>query len=120
VTLPGVIDRRIDSAVKCRIKKDDKVKVMAGREKGKMGKVLSVLRDKNRIIVENVNFVKRHSRPGGQTRQGGIVEKEAPLHASNVMLVCNKCINPVRVKMQKLEDGKTVRVCRGCGEVIDT
>ena len=118
--MPRVVDRRVDSAVKCRIKKDDKVKVVAGKEKGKMGKVLKVLRDKNRVVVENVNFVKCHTRPGGQTRQGGIIEKESPIHWSNVMLVCNKCINPVRIKMQRLEDGKTVRVCRSCGEFVDT
>lgn len=106
--------------VKCLIKKDDKVKVIAGKEKGKMGKVLKVLRDKDRVIIENVNFVKRHTKPGGQTRQGGIIEKEAPIHWSNVMLMCNKCINPVRIKMQRLDDGRMVRVCRKCGEIIDT
>jgi large subunit ribosomal protein L24 len=67
-----------------------------------------------------VNFVKRHTKPGGQTRQGGIIEKEASVHWSNVMLMCNKCINPVRVKLQSLEDGRKVRVCRKCGEIIDT
>lgn len=118
--MPGAVERRIDSAVKCRIKKNDKVKVVSGKEKGKMGKVLKVLGDRDRLVIENVNFVKRHARPGGQTRQGGILEKEAPIHWSNVMLVCNKCINPVRVKMQQLEDGKMVRVCRKCGELIDT
>ena len=108
------------STEKCRIKKDDKVRVIAGKEKGKMGKVLRVFRDKDRIIIENVNFVKRHTKPGGQTRQGGIIEKEAPIHWSNVMLMCNKCINPVRIKMQRLEDGRMVRVCRKCGEIVDT
>ena len=108
------------STVKCRLKKDDKVKVIAGKEKGKMGKVLKVLHDKQRIIIENVNFVKRHTKPGGQTRQGGIIEKEAPIHRANVMLMCNKCINPARIKMQRLEDGRMVRACRKCGEIIDT
>ena len=108
------------STVKCRIKKDDKVRVIAGKEKGKMGKVLRVFGDKDRVIIENVNFVKRHTKPGGQTRQGGIIEKEAPIHWSNVMLMCNKCINHVRIKMQRLEDGRMVRVCKKCGEVIDT
>ena len=106
-------------AGKCRIKKDDKVKVIAGKEKGKMGKVLKVIRDKDRAVVENVNFVKRHTKPGAQSRQGGIVEKEAPLHLSNLMLVCDKCIHPIRVKIQQLEDGRRVRVCGKCGEVID-
>jgi large subunit ribosomal protein L24 len=108
------------STEKCRIKKDDKVRVIAGKEKGKMGKVLRVFRDKDRIIIENVNFVKRHTKPGGQTRQGGIIEKEAPIHWSNVLLMCNKCITPVRIKMQRLEDGRMVRVCRKCGEIVDT
>lgn len=108
------------ATAKSRIRKDDKVKVITGKEKGKMGKVLKVLRDQNRVIIENVNFVKRHTKPGGQTRQGGIIEKEASIHASNVMLMCNKCINPVRIKMQRLEDGNMVRVCSKCGEIIDT
>ena len=106
-------------AGKCRLKKDDKVKVITGKEKGKIGKVLRVLPEKERVIVENINFVKRHTRPGGNTPRGGIVEKEAPIHWSNVMLVCNKCIKPIRTKMQRLEDGRNVRVCRKCGEIID-
>jgi len=104
---------------RCRIKKDDKVKVIAGKEKGKMGKVLKVLHGRGRAVVENVNFVKRHTKPGAQSRQGGIVEKEAPIHLSNLMLVCDKCINPIRIKIQELEDGKRVRVCGKCGEIID-
>jgi len=107
-------------AVKCRIKKDDKVKVVAGKEKGKIGKVLRVLRKRERVVVENVNFVKRHTRPSASTPRGGIVEKEAALHWSNLMVMCDKCIHPVRVKIQRLEDGKQVRVCRKCGEVMDT
>jgi large subunit ribosomal protein L24 len=108
------------SAGKCRIKKDDKVKILAGKENGKIGKVLKVLYDRERLIVENVNFVKRHTRPGGKTPRGGIIEKEASIHWSNVMLMCNKCINPIRVKVKRLEDGQQVRVCRKCGEIIDT
>jgi large subunit ribosomal protein L24 len=104
---------------RCRIKRDDKVRVIAGKEKGKMGKVLKVLHGKERVVVENVNFVKRHTRPGAQSRQGGIVEKEAPLHVSNLMLVCDKCIKPMRIKIQQLEDGRRVRVCGKCGEVVD-
>jgi large subunit ribosomal protein L24 len=106
-------------AGRCPIKKDDKVKIIAGKENGKIGKVLRVLYDKERLIVENINFVKRHTRPGGKTPRGGIIEKEASIHWSNVMLMCNKCINPIRVKVQRLEDGKRVRVCRKCGEIID-
>ena len=106
-------------AGKCRLRKDDKVKVLTGKEKGKIGKVLRVLPEKERVIVENINFVKRHTRPGGTTPRGGILEKEAPVHWSNLMLVCNKCIKPIRTKMQRLEDGRNVRVCRKCGEIID-
>jgi large subunit ribosomal protein L24 len=107
-------------AAKCRIKKDDKVKVIAGKEKGKIGKVLKVIRKKERVVVENVNFVKRHTRPSASTPRGGIVEKEAPIHWANLMVVCDKCINPVRIQMKRLEDGKKVRVCSKCGEVMDT
>ncbi len=105
---------------KCRIKKDDKVKVIVGKDRGKIGKVLKVNRKKDRILVENVNIIKRHSRPSAKQRQGGIVEVEAPIHWSNALLMCNKCLAPVRVKTQRLEDGKKVRVCRKCGEMIDT
>ena len=107
------------AAGKCRLKKDDKVKVITGKEKGKLGKILRVLPEKERVIVENINFVKRHTRPGGTTPRGGIVEKEAAIHWSNHMLVCDKCIQPIRTKTQRLEDGKHVRVCRKCGEIID-
>lgn len=101
------------------IKKDDVVKVIAGKEKGKTGKVLKVLGKKNRVIIEKINFVKRHARPSAQHRQGGIIEKEAPVHTSNVMLLCSKCNRPVRLGRKLLEDAKKVRVCKACGEVID-
>jgi len=105
---------------KCHIKKDDKVKVIVGKDRGKIGKVLSIKRKDSRIVVENVNFVKRHVRPSAQHRQGGIIESEAPIHWSNVMLMCNKCVTPVRIKMQRLEDGKKMRVCMKCNETIDS
>lgn len=101
------------------LKKDDKVKVIGGRDRGKVGKILKVDRKKNRILVENINIVKRHQRPSAQNRQGGIVESEAPIHVSNVLLMCNKCVTPVRVKMKRLDDGKKVRVCGKCDEIID-
>jgi len=104
---------------RCLIKKDDKVKVIAGKDKGKIGKVLKVVKKKNRILVENINMVKRHSRPSAKNKQGGIVEGEATIPRSNVMLVCNKCITPVRMRTQRLEDGKKIRVCRKCNEAID-
>ena len=101
------------------IKKDDKVKVIAGKDKGKIGKVLRVIHGKNRILIENINIVKRHSRPTAQNRQGGIVESEAPIHFSNIMLMCNKCMQSARIKMKRLDDGKKVRICSGCNEIID-
>ena len=107
-------------ANKCYIKKDDKVKVIAGKDKGKIGKVLKVNRKKSRILAEKINIVKRHSKPTQQNRQGGIVEKEMPIQWSNVMVMCNKCVTPARVRMQQLEDGKKVRVCVKCGETLDT
>ncbi|MDA3898080.1 MAG: 50S ribosomal protein L24 [Desulfobacteraceae bacterium] len=104
---------------KCHIRKNDKVKVIAGKDTGKIGKVIDILQKKNRLLIQNVNMVKRHTRPSASNKQGGIVEGEAAIHWSNVMLMCNKCIAPVRVKMQRLEDGKKVRVCRKCNEIID-
>jgi len=102
-----------------KIKKDDKVIVISGKEKGKIGAVLKLDSEKGRIIVEKVNMVKRHTRPSMQTGQGGIVEKEAPLQISNVMIVCNKCTEPTRIENRRLEDGSKVRVCKKCGEPMD-
>jgi large subunit ribosomal protein L24 len=107
------------NATKCRIKKDDKVKVISGKDKGKIGKVLKVIRKKNRVLVENVNMVKRHAKPSAQNRQGGIIEGEAPIHWSNLMLMCSKCMAPTRIKLQRLDDGKKVRTCSKCEEIID-
>jgi len=104
---------------KCHIKKDDKVKVITGKDKGKIGKVLRVDRKKDRILVENINVVKRHTRPTAKNRQGGIVESEATVPWSNVMLMCSKCLSPVRIQMRRLDDGKKVRSCRKCNEIID-
>lgn len=100
------------------IKKNDTVKVIAGREKGKTGKVLDVTKEKGRILIEKVNLVKRHQKPDAKGK-GGIVEKEAPLQVSNVMLVCSKCKTGVRVGHKVLEDGKKVRVCKKCQELLD-
>jgi large subunit ribosomal protein L24 len=104
----------------CHIKKDDKVKVVAGKDEGKIGKVLGIKRKNSRIIVENINMIKKHARPSAKQRQGGIIESEAPIHWSNVMLMCSKCVKPVRIKMKRLEDGKKIRVCRKCNEIIDS
>ncbi len=102
------------------LKKDDIVQVMTGREKGKKGKVLALHRDEDRVVVEKLNMFKRHLKPSGQGKQGGIVEKEGKIHISNVLLVCDKCGKGVRIKRKKLEDGNRVRVCAKCGEVMDT
>lgn len=102
------------------IKINDKVKVVAGKERGKIGKVLKIDRKKNRILIENINIVKRHARPSAQQRQGGIIESEAPIDFSNVMLMCSKCVTPIRIKTKRLEDGKKVRVCGKCDEIIDS
>jgi len=107
------------ATVKLKIKKDDIVKVIAGREKGKKGKVLRVFPPDNRLMVEKINMIKRHMRPSSQTRQGGIVEREAPFNISNVMIICSKCDEAVRVSHRRLDDGKKVRVCKKCGEVLD-
>ena len=103
-----------------KIKKDDKVKIITGKDRGKIGKVLKVNRKDSRILVENINMTKHHQRPNAKNRQGGIVERETPVRLANAMLMCNKCMAPVRVKMQRLEDGKKVRVCRKCSEIIDS
>lgn len=105
---------------KCNIKKDDKVKIIAGKDKGKIGKVLNVDRKKNKILVENINMMKRHTKPTAKAKQGGIIESEALLSWSNVLLMCSKCVQPTRIKMQRLEDGKKVRVCCKCSEIIDS
>ncbi|MFH1980636.1 MAG: 50S ribosomal protein L24 [Pseudomonadota bacterium] len=104
---------------KIRLKKDDKVKIVTGKDKGKIGKVLKIDRDHGRVLVENINIIKRHSRPSAQNRQGGIIEREAFVHISNVMLMCSKCMEPVRVGAKVLEDGKKVRVCKRCNEILD-
>ena len=106
-------------ASSCNVKKDDKVKIIAGKDKGKIGKVLKVIRKKNRVLVEKVNMVKRHSRPTAKNKQGGILEKEMSIQRSNVMLMCNKCVTATSVRMQRLEDGKKVRICVQCGEALD-
>lgn len=100
------------------VKKNDTVMVTTGKDKGKTGKVLSILKKKDRVIVEKVNMVKRHVKPS-QKAKGGIMEREGALHVSNVRIYCEKCSKPVRTGTKVLEDGKKVRFCRKCEEVID-
>ncbi|MBW2185098.1 MAG: 50S ribosomal protein L24 [Deltaproteobacteria bacterium] len=104
---------------KFHVKKGDLVQVMAGKEKGKQGKVLQVFFTKNRLTIENLNIVKRHTRPSRQNQEGGIVEKEAAIAASNVMIVCSSCNKPTRTGLRTLEDGTRVRSCKKCNETVD-
>jgi large subunit ribosomal protein L24 len=107
------------ASVKLHVKKDDMIKVIAGKERGKTGKVLRVFPDKGRVVVENLNVVKRHTRPNQLNPEGGIVEKEAPLSISNVMLVCGSCNEPTRTGIRRLEDGSKTRYCKKCNASVD-
>jgi large subunit ribosomal protein L24 len=102
-----------------RVKKNDTVMVVAGKEHGKIGKVLRVLIEENRAVVERLNIVKRHTKPRGPQSPGGIVEKEAPIHLSNLMPMCERCNAPVRVGTRVLPDGSKSRFCRRCNELLD-
>ena len=102
-----------------RVKKNDTVMVIAGKEHGKIGKVLRVLVDENRAVVERLNIVKRHAKPRGPQSPGGIIEKEAPIHLSNLMPMCERCNAPVRVGTRVLQDGSKGRFCRRCHELLD-
>lgn len=101
-----------------RIRKGDTVVVLTGKSKGKQGQVIRVIPKKDRVVVERVNMIKRHTRPS-QKSQGGIVEKEASIHVSNVALVCPKCNKGVRIGFRIHEDGSKVRFCRSCNEELD-
>ena len=102
------------------IRRNDNVVVTAGKDRGKRGRVLKVLRDKNRVVVEGVNFINRHTKPNPQKNiKGGVVKREAPLHASNVQLVCPECGAQTRIGHKLLGDGRKVRICRKCQGVVD-
>jgi large subunit ribosomal protein L24 len=101
------------------VRRGDTVGVIAGSEKGKRGKVLRVLLDKERVLVEHVNMIKKHQRPTQKLRQGGIIEREGPLALSNVLIICSRCDKPSRTGIKILTDGRKVRACRRCGESID-
>ncbi len=104
---------------KVHVKQGDTVVVITGKDVGKKGKVLQVLPREQRVVVEGVNVVKRHTRPTQKMPQGDIVEKEAPIASSNVMIYCNKCDLPTRIGKKFLDDGTKVRVCKKCGEDLD-
>lgn len=106
------------------VRRGHQVLVLAGEDRGKRGKVLKVFPDKNRVIVEGINFISRHMRPSASLPQGGIVKKEAPIHASNVMVICPKCNEPTRPAFKVMKDDKKTsrrraRVCKKCGEMIE-
>jgi large subunit ribosomal protein L24 len=102
------------------IRRNDNVVVITGKDRGKRGRVLKVEPAKNRLVVEGVNFIKRHTKPNPQRQiKGGVVEREASLHASNVQLVCPECGKPTRLGRKILGDGRKVRVCRKCEGVVD-
>ncbi len=102
-----------------KLRKNDNVMIIAGKERGTTGKILKVLSVKDRAIIERLNLVKRHTKPRGPQQPGGILEKEASIHVSNLMLMCDRCNAPIRFGHKVLGDGKKVRICRRCGETID-
>ena len=101
-----------------RIRKNDIVLVISGNQRGKKGKILKVFPKTERVIVEGVRLIKRHSKPTQKNPKGGIIEKEASVHVSDVMVICSKCDSPTRVGIKKLEDGRRTRICKNCGEMI--
>jgi large subunit ribosomal protein L24 len=109
----------IPTAVKSKIKKGDTVMVISGRERGKTGKVLSLRPVEGKVTVEKLNIIKRHTKPSQKVRQGGIIEREAPMSLSNVMFLCGNCNKATRLGIRILEDGRRVRVCRKCKEVVE-
>ncbi len=107
---------------KVRIKKNDQVTVLSGKDRGKTGKVLRIFPSTNRAIVEGVNFIQKHTRPNPQRNvKGGILPKESPIHLSNLMIVCKRCSKPTRVGSSLMQDGRKVRVCKhkDCNEPLD-
>ncbi len=102
-----------------RIKKDDRVKVVAGKNRGKVGKVMVTLPGEGKVIVEGVNFTKRHQRPTNKQKEGGIIERETPIDASNVKVLCPNCDKPTRIQHKRLKNGEKVRACKKCGEIMD-
>jgi large subunit ribosomal protein L24 len=107
------------AVTKLHVKKDDLVMIVAGKDKGKSGKVLRVLPEKERVLVESINLIKRHTRPSQSNSEGGIIEKEAPIALSNVQLLCPGCNKPARTGLKVLEDGSKVRFCKKCNEIVN-
>ncbi|MBA3008040.1 MAG: 50S ribosomal protein L24 [Proteobacteria bacterium] len=105
---------------KTYLKKNDQVEVIAGKDKGRVGKILRIVLDKDKAVVERINMIKRHQKPTEMNQQGQIVEKEAPIHVSNLQLICPECTKTGRVGKRILEDGTKIRFCKSCGESIET
>jgi len=105
--------------LRTRVIKGDRVRVMSGRERGKEGRVIRILREKGSLVIEGLNLVKKCTRPNPRNQAGGILEKEAPIAISNVMLVCGHCNKPTRIAIQILPDGKRIRACRACGDTLE-
>lgn len=103
---------------KVHVRKGDTALVIAGKNSGKKGKVLRVIPDSSKVVIEGVNVVKRHARPTQKLPQGGIMQKEAPIHSSNVMLYCSKCNSPTRIGKKILDNGEKIRICKKCGESL--
>lgn len=102
-----------------KIRKSDIVLIITGKDKGKKGKVRFVFPDNERLLVEGINFVKKHTKARKAVKQAGILEREEPIHRSNVMLICSKCDHPVQVGYRILDGDKKVRFCRSCKEILD-
>ena len=102
------------------LKKNDQVEVITGKDKGRVGKVLRVIPDESKAVVERVNMIKRHTKPKEMNQQGQIVEKEAAIHVSNLQLICPECTKTGRIGRKLLEDGTKIRFCKACGESIES
>ncbi len=105
--------------IKTSLRKGDSVRVMSGNDKGKEGKILQVLRERGGVLVEQLKLIKKHTKPNAKHPKGGIIEMEGVIRISNVMILCRKCDKPSRIAAKFLADGKKIRVCRRCGEVLD-
>ena len=104
---------------KIGLKKGDKVLIIIGEDKGKKGKIVRIFPKKMQAVVEGVNFLKKHSKPTQKSPQGGIIKQEGALRISNIRLICNKCDKPTDIRRERIKEGKRVRVCKKCGEIID-
>jgi large subunit ribosomal protein L24 len=112
-------NRARQAVPKSAVRKGDTVMVIAGKDRGKSGKVLRVLLADRKLTVEKINLIKRHTKPNQQNRQGGILEREAPIHLSNIMMYCAACQKPTRIGAKHLPDGSRARVCKRCGQGIE-